>query len=286
MNYGGLGKDFSTYKKSKIAVLPIPYDETTTWIKGASKGPQAIIEASANMELYDLETNTNIAEKGIHTVAPMKPDKKPEKMIESIKNTTSKLLKDNKFVVGLGGEHTISTGLVKAHKEAYPDLSVIFLDAHFDLREEYNSGKYDHACTASRIKEMCPLIEIGVRSISEDEEERVDWNKTFLARDVIGKKDWVDRAFRNLGKNVYVTIDLDVIDPSEMPSVGTPEPGGLSWYDLTYFLGRVAEEQNVVGFDVVELCPNPNNKAPDFLASKLVYSFLSQIFKTKPSLKE
>lgn len=278
-NYCALGEEFSSREGSAIVVLPIPYNATCTWLKGCDKGPNAIIEASANMELYDLDTELNVAEKGIYTAPPVEAKETPEEMVEEIWQAASEYVKKGKFVVGLGGEHSVSTGLVKAQKEEHPDLTVLYLDAHADLRDAYLSGRYDHACTASRIRELCPVVHVGLRSMCEEESEKIEKEKTFFDRD-LQKGDWMDRAIGLLGEKVYVSIDLDVFNPSEMPSVGTPEPGGLSWYQVVKLLSKVSEKK-VVGFDVVELCPNPRNKAPDFLASKLVYVFLSRIFKTR-----
>jgi agmatinase len=281
-NFGGLENEFTDYQKSEIVVLPIPYDATSTWIKGTDKGPDAIIEASMNMELYDIDTDSTVAERGIYTAPPINSAGNPEKMIEEIAKVASKFVEDEKFVVGLGGEHSVSVGLVMAQKEAHPKLSVLQLDAHSDLRETYLGSKYNHACTMSRIKELCPSVHVGIRSMEEGEPAGIEPGRMFFAKDIHDNDKWMDRVISLLSDEVYVTIDLDVLDPSEMSSVGTPEPGGLDWYHVTNFLSRVAERKKVVGFDVVELCPNPYNKAPDFLASKLAYVFLSRIFKKRP----
>ncbi|MCD4740011.1 agmatinase [archaeon] len=280
--YGALAKEFSGLKESSVVILPVPYDLTSTWIKGSSNGPSAIIDASMNMELYDIETKSNVAEKGIYTAPPITSLENPELMVNKIEEKAREYVKKGKMVVGLGGEHTISVGLVRAQERG--ELSVLFLDAHADLRDEYISGKYDHACTAARIKEMCPLVQVGIRSMSEEEKEKIDPERTFMDKDLHENNDWMDDVVKHLSNRVYVSIDLDVLNPSEMPSVGTPEPGGLFWYQLTELLAKVAKKRNVVGFDVVELCPNPYNKSPDFMASKLVYTFLSQIFRTKQGL--
>lgn len=282
-NYGGLSEPLSTYKKAKIIVLPIPYDGTSTWIKGADKGPQAIIEASQNMELYDIETKTNIAEKGIHTMPPLSitNNDDPESVVKKIEEQTTKILNDNKFPVMLGGEHSISTGLARALKTKHPDLSTLQIDAHSDTRETYEGSKYNHACVMARIKEICPIVQVGIRSIDESEVENMDSSRVFFAHDIHNNTkstDWTQKAIDKLTDNVFITIDLDAFDPSIMPSTGTPEPGGLLWYQTLGFLKEVIKQKNVVGFDVVELCPNKDNKAPDFLAAKLIYRILSMIF--------
>lgn len=274
MKYCALGDEFSS-QEAPIVVLPLPYDETCSWMKGTAKGPQAILEASRYMELYDIDTDSNVAEKGIRTAETPRLPKDPEKMVEKVEEIASELIGDGKFVVGLGGEHSVSIGLVKAQKRAHPRLSVLQLDAHSDLRDSYLGSRYNHACVMARIGELCPIVQAGIRSMGEEELERMDKKRVFFA----GKPLDAESVIALLSDEVYVTIDLDVLDPSEMPSVGTPEPGGLRWNEVVELLAKVAEKKKVVGFDVVELCPNASNKAPDFLASKLTYTFLSRIFR-------
>jgi len=178
----------------------------------------------------------------------------------------------------VGGEHSVSIGSIKAHAERFDKLSVLQLDAHADLRQEYNGSKYNHACVMARAKELCPIVQVGVRSMSSSERESVDESRMFLSRDIHDNTDWIGQAVSTLSNDVYITIDLDVFDPSIVPSTGTPEPGGLLWYEVLTFLKAVSAEKNVVGFDVVELCPDSRNKAPDFLAAKLIYKLLSYRF--------
>lgn len=279
LKFGDLDEKFRVYTKSKIVILPIPFDETSTWVKGADKGPSAIIEASANLEMYDMDTNSNVGEIGIYTALPVIANTS-EEIITKVYKRTKKFLSDDKFVVGLGGEHSVSIGLIKAHAEKFENLSVLQLDAHFDLRDTYLGSKFNHACVMARVGEIVNnVVQVGIRTADEEEMSTVDLSKVFLARDIIGKDDWYDKAIDLLSDDVYVTIDLDVFDPSLMPSVGTPEPGGLGWYDVMGLLSKVANARNVVGFDVVELCPIEGLHAPNFTAAKVVYSFLSQIFK-------
>jgi len=179
----------------------------------------------------------------------------------------------------VGGEHSVSIGSVRAHVANDADITVMQLDAHCDLRDEYEGSKYNHACVMARITELCPILQVGIRSMDSSEKEALDKNRVVFAEDVCGDKAWIEKAVSKLSDKVYVTIDLDVFDPSIMPSTGTPEPGGLLWYDVLGLLRAVFEKKNVVGFDVVELCPDERNKAPDFLAAKLIYKLLSYKFK-------
>ena len=277
-NYGDITGDYSSKEKSKIVVVPVPYDGTSTWVKGADKGPEAIVNASAHMELYDIETDSSVYEQGIFTDEPVKEKGSPEKMVDAVHKRAAAHLKDGKFVVVLGGEHSVSVGTIKAHAEKYKNMSVLQLDAHSDLRPEYEGSKYNHACAMARVKEFCPVTHVGIRSMDSDEKECIDMKRVFFAEKIHGKKDWMKDVVSQLSENVYVTVDLDVFDSSLMPATGTPEPGGMLWYDVIELLKAVAEKKNVVGFDVVELCPIECNKAPDFVAAKLVYKLLSYKF--------
>ncbi len=279
--FGGKDSNWADYKSAKIIVFPVPYDYTATWQKGADLGPEAIIEASAHVELYDIETDTEVHLQGIHTFQLLHLPRSPEDMIQVIKQNFSSFVKDGKFPVMLGGNHSITPGAVQGMKEFFPDLNVLQLDAHADLRESYNGSRFNHACVMQRVKEVCPAVQVGVRSMDREESGRLDIARVFLARDIPLRDDWIDKVVDLLSFHVYVTIDLDVFDPSVMPSTGTPEPGGLDWYQVIGLLRKVAEKRHVVGFDVVELMPNKYNKAPDFMAAKLVYKFLSHIFRNR-----
>jgi len=279
--FGGKDSNWSDYKSAKIIVFPVPYDYTATWQKGADLGPEAIIEASAHVELYDIETDTEVHLQGIHTFQLLHPPRSPEDMTQVIKQKFSSFIKDGKFPVMLGGNHSITPGAVQGIKDYFSDLSVLQLDAHADLRESYHGSMFNHACVMQRVKEVCPAVQVGIRSMDREEFDRLDMARVFFARDIPLKDDWIDKVVDLLSSHVYVTIDLDVFDPSVMPSTGTPEPGGLDWYQVIGLLRKVAEERHVVGFDVAELMPNKYNKAPDFMAAKLVYKFLSYIFKNR-----
>jgi len=278
-NFGGLDEEFLNYENSSIAVLPIPFEKTSSWIKGSNRGPRAIIEASMNMELYDLETNYEVYKKGIFTSEEIISNNS-EEMIKCVYDRATELIKDGKFVVTLGGEHMVAFPVIKAHNDIYDDISILQLDAHSDMRDAYLGNKYSHACVMARVKEVNGnIVAIGIRSLDSSEMDNIDKNNTFFARDIYNTKNWIREAINKLNKNVYISIDLDVFDPSVMPSTGTPEPGGLKWYPVTRFLREVFANRNVIGFDVVELCPT-ENKAPDFLATKLIYKLLSYKFFT------
>ena len=278
INFGYLPEQYSDPENAGIIIIPVAYDGTSTWIKGADKGPTAIIEASANMELYDIETDSEVYRKGIYTEDTITREITTTEMINSVNGAVQYYLVKNKFTVVIGGEHSVSIGSIKAHAEHYANLTVLQLDAHADLREEYNGSIYNHACVTARIKEFCPVVQVGIRSMDSTEKESMDKNRTFFAEDIYNNTDWIKKVISILSDNVYITIDLDVFDPSIMPSTGTPEPGGLLWYDVLALLKAVSNKKNVVGFDVVELCPDDRNKAPDFMAAKLIYKLLSYKF--------
>ncbi|MFB0553325.1 MAG: agmatinase [Phycisphaerae bacterium] len=278
INFGYLPEEYSDPENAGIIIIPVAYDGTSTWIKGADKGPTAIIEASANMELYDIETDSEVYRKGIYTEDTITREITTTEMINAVNGTVQYYLEKNKFTVVIGGEHSVSIGSIKAHTEHYANLTVLQLDAHADLREEYNGSIYNHACVMARIKEFCPVVQVGIRSMDSPEKESMDKTRTFFAEDIYNNTDWIKKVVSILSDNVYITIDLDVFDPSIMPSTGTPEPGGLLWYDVLALLKAVSNKKNVVGFDVVELCPDDRNKAPDFMAAKLIYKLLSYKF--------
>ena len=278
--YGKTPEEFSGYESSKVVFLPIPYDATSTWVKGSDKGPEAIIEASGHMELYDIDTDTEIYTIGLHTAEAITEDSSPEAMVEAAYKRIQSYIRDAKFVISVGGEHSVSIGPIKAHAEAYDDLTVLQFDAHTDLRQEYKGSPYNHGCVMARTRELCPYVQVGIRSMDAEELPFVQEDRIFYARDIRSGviPNWTEDLVKQLSSNVYITIDLDGLDPSIMPSTGTPEPGGLYYYDLINMVRKVNEERNIVGFDVVELCPNPQNKSPDFLASKLIYQIISMVF--------
>jgi len=268
----------SSQDEAQMVLIPVPYDGTSTWGKGADKGPEAMFQASEHLEVYDIETRYEVADHGFYTDSPVIENQSPKAVVQAVNTRVKQNLDQNKFCITIGGEHTVSIGAVQAHADKFSDLSVVQLDAHADLRETYKGSKYNHACVMSRVRKWCPTVHVGIRSMDSKELSRVEPDRMFFAEDIIGHTVWVERAIAKMSPNVYVTIDLDVFDSSLMPSTGTPEPGGLFWYDVTNFLRALCKERRVVGFDVVELCPNQSNRGPDFLAAKLVYKFCSYIF--------
>jgi agmatinase len=277
MNFGGTEVVYD-YSSSEIIILPVPYDGTSTWIKGSDKGPEAIMEASVNLEFYDIETNTEVHKKGIHTVSPVTEGSSPVKLVNAVCARVGELLGENKFPVTVGGNHTVTIGAVKAFSERFSNLSVLQLDAHSDLRQEYENSPFNHACAMARAREFARVVQVGIRSMSAEELPFVERDKIFYSHELFYDKTLYKKAADQLTENVYVTIDLDVFDPSIMPSTGTPEPGGPDYYELMHFLRDVASKKNIVGFDVVELCPMPGNKYPEFVAAKIIYQLLSYIF--------
>lgn len=286
LNFGGLPHDQCLWENSRVVFLPIPYDLTSTYLAGSRRGPMAILEASTHMELFDEELDCETSQAGFHTLDPLEAlASGPREMIRGIEGAVGPAIEAKKFPVLLGGEHTITLGAAKVLKKEYPGLSFLQLDAHADLRDTYEGTPYSHACVGRRLAELAPLVQVGVRSLTREERLFMrDGNvKTFFWHRLAEMPAWEEEACRALSPEVYVTVDLDVLDPAIMPSVGTPEPGGLDWRAVTSFLRRVAREKTVVGFDVVELAPIPGLIAPDFLAAKLTYRFLGEIF--SPSLR-
>jgi len=280
INFGGEEVVYS-YEDSDIIILPVPYDATSTWMKGADRGPEAILEASVNLEFYDIETASEVHLRGIHTVAPVDENRTPDLLVDAVRQRCSSLLNDGKFPVILGGNHSVSIGAIYAFADLYDNLTVLQLDAHSDFRHSYEGSKYNHACVMARAGEVARVVQVGIRSMSAEELPYIKNDRIFYSHQLYADKSLYAKALDKLSENVYITIDLDVFDPSIMPSTGTPEPGGPPYFELMKFLESVAKNKNVVGFDVVELCPSTTNKAPDFIASKVVYQLLSYVFSYK-----
>lgn len=278
LNYGGLEQEFTGYENAAVVVLPVPYDGTSTWLKGADKGPQAILEASANMELYDIETDSEVYTKGIATLDPVTENASPEAMADAVEMKVDALLNDRKFPVILGGEHSVSIGVFRAFARHYENYSVLQLDAHSDMRDTYEGSDHNHACVMARAREMATVAQVGIRSSCIEEKHNIDPDRIFYAHEIKESSNWMYDVSEKLNDDVYITIDLDVFDPAYMPSTGTPEPDGLNYREVMNFLKLINERHNIIGLDVVELCPNDINKAPDFLASKLIYQILSMKF--------
>jgi len=279
MNFGGIYPACSL-RDAKFVVVPVPYDLTSTYQSGSRKGPAAIIEASTNMELYDEELKKETYLAGIHTTLPVATDARgPKNMVSSVRKIISRIASLNKIPVMLGGEHSITFGAVQAVREKYPKLTVLQFDAHADLRDTYQGSPYSHACVARRISEICPLTQVGIRSMSEEEGKFLPQSKvkSYSADFVLQNKNWAETVCKNLNGDVFITIDLDVFDPSIMPATGTPEPGGLYWKDVLHLLKLISTSCNIRGFDVVELAPLPGIVAPDFMTAKLIYRLMGYI---------
>lgn len=276
--YADIPQEYALAETSKIVLIPVPYDGTSTWQKGADKGPDAFLEASENMELYDIETDSEVYKQGVYLADAVTENESPEKMVEAVYQTTKSYLNRNKFVTLFGGEHSISIGSIRAFNEQFDNLTVLHIDAHADLRQEYEGSTCNHACAVYEASQTTNLVQVGIRSMDKSETTVMDAEKTFFAHEMVNDEFWMDNVIELLTDNVFITFDLDAFDPSILPATGTPEPGGLFWYETLEFLRMVFEEKNVVGFDIVELCPNDNHPASSFLAAKLYYKMLSYKF--------
>jgi len=280
MNFGGLEPQYESLDNAAFVVVPVPYDLTSTYQSGARRGPAAILEASGNMELYDEELGKETFRAGIHTAAFLEAKAcGPEAMVRAVRERIHNIVALNKIPVMLGGEHSLSPGAVEAVRERYPDLTVLHFDAHADLRDTYQGSPYSHACAGRRMAELCPLVQVGIRSLSFEEAGFLKQAsvKTFFAHNMFKNTDWLKRIGECLRGDLYISIDLDVLDPAYMPATGTPEPDGLSWRQLLDIIQSVTARCHVRGFDVVELAPIPGLVAPDFLAAKLIYRIMGYL---------
>ncbi|MFH1079294.1 MAG: agmatinase [Pseudomonadota bacterium] len=289
MNFGGIEPEYADFEKALFVVLPVPYDLTSTYRSGSRLGPAAILDASAHMELYDKELGRETYQCGIHTLSFLEPDARgPKEMVEAVRRKTAEVVASGKIPVMLGGEHSVTFGCVQALKEKFPALAALQLDAHADIRDAYQGSPYSHASVARRISECCPLVQVGIRSMSAEEADFLSKSpvKSFSADNVLQERDWCEAVVRHLQGDVYISVDLDVLDPAFMPATGTPEPGGIGWKDLLRLIRAVSKKCRIRGFDVVELSPIPGLVAPDFLAAKLTYRMmgytLNHINKTIP----
>jgi agmatinase len=275
--FAGLDPPYSNLQQAKTVILPIPYDSTSEWRGGSRHGPQAIIDASQYLELYDLEMDREIYKVGIATLPEVEPLlSSPQDMIDRVYQVIKGLIQSEKLVALLGGEHSLSLGAVRAFQEAFPRLSVLQLDAHADLRDEYLGTKYSQACVMRRIFELCPISQVGLRSLSREEKQFLTQHKLtpFYMSDLASKTASIDQIVDSLSEDVYVTIDVDVLDPSFMPAVGTPEPDGMSWRQVLDIIESVALHKHVVGFDLMEFCPGEGPASCAFLLAKLAYKLI------------
>ncbi|WP_185856023.1 agmatinase [Blattabacterium cuenoti] len=275
--FAGIPKKYALLKNSKIVLIPVPYDYTGTWKKGARKGPKYFLSAAEHMELYDIETNSEVYKRGIFIV-PTQIENfsiSSKEMIEKVYKITKKYLLKNKFVTLIGGVHSISIGSIRAFGEIYTNLSILHMDAHTDLRPIYHGDPYNHACSMHEASKKYPVIQIGIRSMDILEKQYIQDGNIFYIHDIYQNDLWMKKAVQKLSKNVFLSIDIDVFDPSIAPSTGTPEPGGMSWYKTLKFLKMLFKKKQVIGFDIVELLPNKKEYSTDFLVVKLYYKLLS-----------
>lgn len=283
-NFGGLSEEHSLYETSRAVIFPVPLERTTTYEHGTRNGPAAILKASQNMELYDEELELEpYKEIGIHTLPPIDTtDGTLDEVITELFTAECALMDDDKFPVAIGGEHSLTPPLVSAVTKKYKNLSVLQIDAHADLRDEYQGNPASHACAMRRVLEFCPAVQVGIRSLCVEEAQAIPHLRTkiYWANDIVRAplKAWIAKVLADLSPNVYLTIDLDGFDPSIIPATGTPEPGGLDWHQVTSLVRAVAQHKKIVGMDVVELMPLPGEHASDFLAAKLIYKCLGYVF--------
>jgi agmatinase len=281
-----LGPDVAAdYRNANVVILPIPYEATTTYRRGCENGPDAILDASQQVEYYDEELDRELWEVGIYTERSIADTRNgqtvsSEEMLKATQETVYRLVKDGKFVISLGGEHSITTGIVEAYRQANPGeaFTVVQIDAHGDLRHEYEGSIHNHACVMRRIVDMgLPTVQVGIRSICKEEANLIKEKQlaVFRAREIVAQADWMDRALASIQTpKVFITVDLDGIDPTLIPGVGTPEPGGLNWYSLLTFLQRIFATHQVIGYDVMELAPIADSVVSEFTAAKLVYKLI------------
>lgn len=279
--YAGIEAEFADFITAKVEIIPVPYDGTSTWVKGSDKGPEAFLEASENMELYDIETGTEVYREGVFLAEPVTENSSPDAMAAEVqKRVAEAIARGRRLVTVIGGEHSVSIGTIKAHAAAYADLTVLQIDAHADLRPSYHGSSCNHACAVYWASKNTNLLQVGIRSMDISECEHMDYDKTWFGHTVNDVDDavWMEEVLSKCTENVYITIDLDAFDPSILPSTGTPEPGGLQWYQTLNLLKLVCRNKRVVGFDIVELAANPTERSSDFLTAKLFYKLLTYTF--------
>ena len=279
--FGGSTSSSVDFDRARVAILPIPLDRTTSYVSGTRNGPHEILVASSHMELWDEETGTDVHSVGIFTMPEMEfPFASMDDVVAEIRRVAAELVNRGKFPIVLGGEHSITPAVVSAVAEKHKGLSVLQIDAHADLRDSFMGTPHNHACAMRRTLEFAPITQVGIRSLSSDEAAAIPSLRTRIFYDFNMRDDaaWMERVVESLSETVYITIDVDGLDPAIMPSTGTPEPGGLSWHEITRLLRKVMGTRNVVGCDIVELSPMPGNVAPNFLCAKLIYKILSYRF--------
>jgi agmatinase len=288
MNFGGIAEEeFSSFEQSRIVVWPVSYEGTVSYGTGTGRGAEAVINASRNMELYDEETDAEVYKLGIHTVEESPSIEPPARMMDSLYERARELVSTGKFITMIGGEHSVSAPVIRAHAERYDNLSVLQIDAHADLRDTYDGTPHSHASIMARVvRDMrLPSVQCGIRSISAEEARALDELPTriFWAKDIVGRSDWWDAAVDGLTENVYLTVDIDGLDPSLVAQTGTPEPGGLGWYEVIGLIRTLARRKRVVGMDLTEYSYVEGQDASAFLCAKLIYKSLAFIFEGQTS---
>ncbi|MDR1543984.1 MAG: arginase family protein [Prevotellaceae bacterium] len=276
-NFAGLKGAFTDYNEAKFFVVPVPYSTQNDWNPTANKGAEAIIEASQHLEHYDTETRTQVAFKGIHSLEPLHNLNSDELVCNAVEKRIGEVLDLDKFPVAIGGNRTVCIGAIRAACAKYNDITIIQLGAHNSMRVSYKGSDLAPECAMFQAKRLAPITQIGIRSMSADGHRNADPTRIFFARDIFFDQNmrWYKELFDTLSANTYITIDLSVFDPSIMPSVSTPEPGGMPYFTVLRMLKQIFRMTNVVGFDVVGLCPNPYHKAPDYLAARLIYQLMT-----------
>lgn len=276
--FAGIPQEYSNRHTAKIYLQSIAYDGTSSWGKGADQGYEAFLDAADNMELYDIETDSEVYREGIYLLPTAPSFDSPESMFAYTYAQCKKLLMEDRFLTFFGGEHSISIGLIRAFYEHFSDLTIVQIDAHADLRSTYEGSPYNHACALFDASQHANLIQIGIRSMDVEETKVMQKDQVYFAHELDTSFAWLDKAISQMSSKVYITFDLDALDPSIMPATGTPEPGGLDWYQTLHILRRIFEGRDVVGFDIVELAPMHYMQHPQFLAAKLYYKMLSYKF--------
>ena len=281
--YAGIPEENATLENAKVMLVTVPYDGTSTWGKGADKGPELFLDASENMELYDIETDSEPYLNGVYMAGEVSENSSPEAMTEAVYQKTKELLQhEDKLFTLFGGEHSVSIGSIRAVGEKYEKLTVLQLDAHTDLRPEYHGSTSNHACAVFEANQKHKLVQVGIRSMDAEEKQYLPKGRVFFAHEIAkNPAGWIDDVLEKVSGNVYITIDLDAFDPAIASSTGTPEPGGLQWYPTLKLLRKVFKKCNVVAFDIVELMDSAQAKPTAFLAAKLYYKMLAYYFKYK-----
>jgi agmatinase len=274
----GIETPKANLEQAEIILQSIPYDGTSTWGKGADKGFAAFMDALDNMEVYDLETDTEVYRSGVHIMDELKDFDSPEEMVKVVHERSTKIIAMERFPTFFGGEHSVSIGIIRAMRERYQQLSVLQIDAHADLRPIYMGSPYNHACALHESSQQDNLVQVGIRSAEKEEIRYAQSDNVFFAQEMNGSNDWMQKSIDRLGRQVYLTIDLDAFDPGILPGTGTPEPGGITWYDMLAYMRMLFQQRDVVGFDIVELAPIKDERSSEFLTAKLYYKLLSYKF--------